>query len=257
MATKGRKCLPGCTCGRHDPQALQHRSDKLKGRPKTEEHRAKLTAANRANALNPDWQQKHVEGMRKMVSNPVWLNGVTAANRRKWSDPDWRRQAQERARERATPLDLSTKRCCVCSTEKDKSEFNRNKSSRDGLQSCCRVCQSAKQKRFRPKYQERERAYRDLNRDRRRDQTLRRQYGMGSAEYDALFSAQLGVCAICGNKEVSRHKSGEIKPLAVDHDHKTGRVRGLLCTSCNLAIGQFREHPERLQRAIDYLCRAN
>ncbi len=68
------------------------------------------------------------------------------------------------------------------------------------------------------------------------------------AEYDRLMQEQSGQCAIC-----LRASGSEGKSLAVDHDHKTGRVRGLLCTKCNQAIGFFGDNSELLKRAIEYL----
>lgn len=66
------------------------------------------------------------------------------------------------------------------------------------------------------------------------------------AEFRAMEEAQGGVCAICGKKEPGVE-------LAVDHDHKTNRRRGLLCRFCNAGLGYFRDDPERLRAAIRYL----
>lgn len=65
-------------------------------------------------------------------------------------------------------------------------------------------------------------------------------------EYDRLFQAQGGVCAICGFPP-------KTKRLNLDHDHKTMEIRGLLCFPCNHGLGYFRDSPERLRRAADYL----
>lgn len=73
-----------------------------------------------------------------------------------------------------------------------------------------------------------------------------RQYGITPAEYDAMFAAQAGLCAICKNHQTARR-------LAVDHCHTTGKVRGLLCTRCNSGIGQFKEDPGLFARALFYL----
>ena len=67
----------------------------------------------------------------------------------------------------------------------------------------------------------------------RRDRTLVRRYGITVEEYDALFDAQQGKCALCGGDSNGRGR------LAVDHDHATGRVRGLLCFTCNTALGRL------------------
>jgi hypothetical protein len=70
-------------------------------------------------------------------------------------------------------------------------------------------------------------------------------YGLDEAAYQALLAKQDGKCAICE----------EVKTLFVDHCHTTGDVRGLLCPSCNSAIGMLGENPAALTRAISYLSR--
>lgn len=79
-----------------------------------------------------------------------------------------------------------------------------------------------------------------------RPRTLLRRYGITQEDYNRLFAAQKGLCAIC---ERPPHKG---KNLSVDHDHKTGRVRGLLCTGCNVFLGRV-ENGEMLGRALAYL----
>lgn len=74
-----------------------------------------------------------------------------------------------------------------------------------------------------------------------------KRYGVTLAEYDALLAAQDGVCAIC-KKKCSKHPN-----LSIDHDHATGKVRGLLCSACNIGIGSLREDPMIAQAAADYL----
>ncbi len=71
-------------------------------------------------------------------------------------------------------------------------------------------------------------------------------YGLIPEQYDAILASQNGVCAICG-------LARGIKMLAVDHDHKTNKVRGLLCQFCNTALGKFLDSVEILKRAISYL----
>jgi len=72
-------------------------------------------------------------------------------------------------------------------------------------------------------------------------------------EYNDLFKKQNGRCAICGKKEIVKHKNGKIKRLAVDHNHKTKKVRELLCNMCNTGIGRFRDDLKLLGKAIDYI----
>ena len=73
-----------------------------------------------------------------------------------------------------------------------------------------------------------------------------RKYGVTRKDYDTMLVAQAGVCAICGKAENG-------KRLAIDHCHKTGEVRGLLCALCNTAIGKLNDDPELLERAAMYL----
>lgn len=76
---------------------------------------------------------------------------------------------------------------------------------------------------------------------------LRRHYGITAAQYDEMLTAQNGVCAICARPPLN-------KPLNVDHDHKTGLVRGLLCWNCNQRVlGAARDNAALLRAAADYL----
>jgi hypothetical protein len=70
--------------------------------------------------------------------------------------------------------------------------------------------------------------------------------------YKELFEKQNGLCAICGKEETHTFK-GKIKQLSIDHDHKTGEVRGLLCNKCNTGLGGFMDNVEFLLKAIQYL----
>lgn len=85
-----------------------------------------------------------------------------------------------------------------------------------------------------------------------RAHTLRK-YGLTPSEYDQMLNEQGGVCALCDKPETCLGNNGEVKMLAVDHDHDTGDVRGLLCNNCNRAIGLFGDDPELLLKAVAYL----
>nr|DAX20884.1 MAG TPA: Recombination endonuclease VII [Caudoviricetes sp.] len=81
-----------------------------------------------------------------------------------------------------------------------------------------------------------------------RERSLMKRFGITMAEYEAIYEHQGGVCYIC------RRATGKSRALAVDHDHETGYIRGLLCSSCNKGvIGHLRDSVETLQRAITYL----
>lgn len=75
-----------------------------------------------------------------------------------------------------------------------------------------------------------------------------RDYGLSKAEFHSLLVKQGGACAICGGMERTSKKV-----LSVDHDHATGRVRGLLCHHCNVGLGHFQDDPALLTRAAVYV----
>ena len=74
---------------------------------------------------------------------------------------------------------------------------------------------------------------------------VKHRYGISYLEYEELLAN--AACGICGANSSSRGK------LCLDHDHESGRIRGFLCTECNLALGYLRDDPELLRRAIEYL----
>jgi hypothetical protein len=76
---------------------------------------------------------------------------------------------------------------------------------------------------------------------------LRKDYGITIEQYDAMLAAQGGVCAICKKPRANGHR------LHVDHNHTTGEVRGLLCVTCNSAIGTLKEDPTLFAAALAYL----
>jgi hypothetical protein len=77
--------------------------------------------------------------------------------------------------------------------------------------------------------------------------------GLTEADYDNLVKIQNGLCAICKKPETSSNQHVLQKRLAVDHCHKTGKVRGLLCSKCNRGIGYFNDSTDLLYKAIIYL----
>lgn len=81
-----------------------------------------------------------------------------------------------------------------------------------------------------------------------RDEWMRQRYGITLKEYDAMFAQQGNVCAIC--------KLSDEKTMHIDHDHETGKVRGILCSQCNQGIGLLRENQSSIARAIQYLLAA-
>lgn len=154
-----------------------------------------------------------------------------------------------------------TKKCVECLVEKPLSGFSKNARAKDGLQRKCKPCASAAtikwQRENREKHEEKRKRYREnmtpeeRSREMRRD-NLRQKYNISLEDYDRMLDEHGGVCAICGNPERSV-RAGKPVPLAVDHDHATGAVRGLLCHGCNTGIGHLRDDTGLLRSAIEYL----
>lgn len=162
---------------------------------------------------------------------------------------------------------VTEKRCTKCGVLKPLSEFHRFRRSPDGYKPTCCVCNSIsacewqrknkeKHRRSRLRYSRSEKrkttrhilyANSSDMRERRRVENLRK-FGLTVHDYEKMFKEQLGVCAIC------EQPSGS-KRLAVDHDHQTGRIRGLLCAGCNVILGRWKDSPEIAMRAHDYLKR--
>lgn len=84
------------------------------------------------------------------------------------------------------------------------------------------------------------------------DWMLKTKYGITESEYNDMFQAQDGCCAIC-KRAATYYK----RKMAVDHNHLTGKVRGLLCVKCNRGIGCFEESPSMFDSAKSYLLRFN
>lgn len=128
--------------------------------------------------------------------------------------------------------------CYVCKEEKPDGDFYKDKSKSSGFKSCCKQCSSllavSWKKRQEPEKQ--------------RDLRLKSLYGIGVKEYNQMFIEQEGKCLICNT-----HQSEVKRGFAVDHCHTSGKVRGLLCHSCNTALGSFKDNPEILLSAIKYL----
>ncbi|WP_233558698.1 endonuclease VII domain-containing protein [Micromonospora radicis] len=122
--------------------------------------------------------------------------------------------------------------CADCGSVKPLAEFPRNRADSSGYATYCKPCHNTRTR------ETKQRLYGGT-----REYHLRSRYGIGQAEFDELLAEQGGVCGVCGDPD----------PEHVDHDHRTGWVRGILCFNCNGGLGQFRDSPTRLARAITYL----
>lgn len=150
--------------------------------------------------------------------------------------------------------------CKHCSKEKTFDEFAKRPSRKIGYQSWCRKCMNEYKKRI-PKYKETRREYDKKNRkkiqmsDRKRNRKrILEKFGISEQVYDELLIAQDGKCAICKNDETAvDNRYGLKKRLAVDHNHITGKIRGLLCTKCNSALGFLKEDINIIISMLKYI----
>lgn len=149
------------------------------------------------------------------------------------------------------------KKCCTCKNEKSFDNFYRSRNGVGGVHHRCKECTKALSSKHyfsnKNSYLEKQKEYRKKNRKKYlgdlREAKLRRQYGMTLKDYDNMVIEQLGSCAICNEPNVTKRN------MHIDHCHKTGRIRGLLCSKCNQAIGLFRDSEQNMLNAIYYLKR--
>ncbi|MGW1497585.1 endonuclease VII domain-containing protein [Streptomyces mirabilis] len=140
-----------------------------------------------------------------------------------------------------------TKKCTNCGEEKPRTEFHKSHDGKHGpvLKSICKICHAAQVREWYSRNTERA----ITNHRRLR---IKQAYGLTPEQYDAMVEEQNGVCAICGRPERAK-RDGKVMRMPVDHCHKTGRVRALLCHACNRAIGLLGEDIDLMRKAIEYL----
>lgn len=136
--------------------------------------------------------------------------------------------------------------CHVCNKEQDESFFAINRSTNRGREYKCRECAAMLMKKWRHKNPQKTKTANSKNYWRYK---LKQNYGMTKEEYEIMHGLQGGVCAICGKSEGRKNSN----KLFVDHEHKGGRVRGLLCCSCNSGLGMFKDDRVLIERASLYL----
>ena len=135
------------------------------------------------------------------------------------------------------------KPCPKCCTTRPISEFYKNRRNKDGLQHICKKCFDVYNQNWYSKNRDKKiRADRRLN--------LKKLYGLTEEEYIERLNIQEGKCAICRTP----YPPGYIS-LCVDHDHQTGKIRGILCHTCNLAVGNIGDNIEIARSLVEYLVR--
>lgn len=172
--------------------------------------------------------------------------------------------------------------CSRCRVRKKNKEFRKDITRKDGIHPWCKSCllidrqkyynsnrnrilahSKEYEKKNKSRIQIRKKLYYENNLDKFKDRhkknrikinegsrnrRLKYAYGISPNQYKILFDLQEGKCAICGKSDLGKRKN-----LSIDHDHKTNKVRGLLCTKCNSLLGFAEDDIDKLMKAIKYL----
>lgn len=157
-------------------------------------------------------------------------------------------------------LETGTKKCQTCKEIKLLNEFHNSRTSKDGKTARCKICDSRARKKY---YEENEKGRKHAY-IKNRNRTLYNKYKITHDEYMELLTKQNNSCGICNItleqfQAKARSKNGldkRQKMFAVDHCHKTNKIRGLLCNNCNRAIGLLGDTANNLKNAYNYLLKA-
>jgi len=142
------------------------------------------------------------------------------------------------------------KKCRDCLEHKEEIEFVKSKVFSSGYDTICCLCNRKRVKNWREQFPEKRalQAQREGKKDYSKNKHLRATYGISLDDYNEMFRLQEGKCYLCG-----KHQSEVKRALSVDHCHKTGKIRKLLCQPCNTLLGMSGDNPAVLQKAINYL----
>lgn len=144
------------------------------------------------------------------------------------------------------------KRCSECRIMRPITEFVRSRYGKGGRHHACKHCTYPKREAYEKTAKDKINVARRLrywrDPEKARDTQIRWSRKVGKGVYQRLLERQGNGCAICGRTD----NPGKSR-LAIDHCHKSGKIRGLLCTCCNQAIGQMKDSPELLRKAAAYL----
>jgi len=159
------------------------------------------------------------------------------------------------------------KKCTKCGIEKELSYFYKCKGGKFGVQSICKECIQKYQVNNREQQKEYNKNYQLTNKDKIKEDKkeyylenknkinnyyLQSKYGITLDQYNEMLKKQNNLCIICGKEETTIIR-GKLLNLAIDHNHKTGKVRGLLCINCNHLLGNAKDNKQVLLNAINYL----
>lgn len=144
-------------------------------------------------------------------------------------------------------MKLCTNSKCTIKEPQSLDNFCKDKNRKSGYYPYCKQCRRIHKKSYGFHKEVRAR-YKEKHPERLKNSDLKKCYGITIVEYNQMLLNQNDSCLIC-----KVHKSNFKRALSVDHDHKTGKIRGLLCAFCNTGLGYFKDNVEFLERAIKYL----
>ena len=227
MSVQSRKCE---RCGGAKPGRNKYCSDECSALAKADKRReraaASQAACKRCGGVKEPGRRgsKYCDECRRVVADQSQAHEFERSRRRNLAARAEREANGQRIARKTLGVTEGHKWCARCQQEWPLSSFP-PRATKSGGGVYCKPCQ------------------RSYNRERR----LKLEFGLSWDDYDLLLICQDGRCAICGGKP---RKYG----LAVDHDHKTGEIRGLLCSRCNhRMLGAANDDPARLRKAADYL----
>ncbi len=161
---------------------------------------------------------------------------------------------------RTTP---GRKNCGKCHETKPVDDFYKNSTGKGGYTRCCkdcttilkpgtthRICSSCRVNLPIAYFGKKRKGYDYRCKDCQIDYGYRRSFGITKADYDMMFEKQKGLCALCHEPSKTILSNGKVKRLSVDHDHSTGRVRGLLCKDCNLLLYHLGDNAKGVKKAM-------
>jgi hypothetical protein len=137
---------------------------------------------------------------------------------------------------------LDTKKTCgTCKEEKCISEFYKRLAGRYNVETFCKKCSDIKRK---------------LSNRRNpltvKNRKLKAAHNINLSDFNEMLEGQNGVCMICKKPETAKPR-GRLLSLSVDHCHETNIIRGLLCGNCNQGLGRFKDSPELMRKAAEYI----
>ena len=149
---------------------------------------------------------------------------------------------------------MEVKKCSKCKIDKPHSDYFKDNKRKIGIRCKCKDCCKQETIEWRIKNRSEYNGYtamwRSKNPDKQHATDIKRNYGLSIEDYNRMLVEQECKCKICGKQHDPSKKRGR---LYVDHNHKNGKVRGLLCSGCNTAIGNMKDDVSLILKAIEYI----